>query len=247
MELVNKKQKPAIEEKSKGKVPFSMVDKLRRTLSEFFALFATGKLRKQILICYFTWCVTSLSYYVTALNASNLSTNKYLYVTFIGLVDIPSYFLPIVMLRYLGRRISGTSLFAFAGTFLLLLLATDDENIKVVFSMLGRFGISAVYAVITLHTAELFPTEIRNSALGTSSTMAHVGSMGAPYIVDLLGLLAWFIPTTICGATAVAAGLLMLLLPETGDKHLKDHVGEDDEEEAEIVDLAHKLENGASH
>lgn len=53
-------------------------------------------------------------------------------------------------------------------------------------AMAGRFGISAVYSIVTLHTAELFPTEIRNSALGTSSTMSHVGSISAPYVVDFL-------------------------------------------------------------
>lgn len=52
--------------------------------------------------------------------------------------------------------------------------------------MFGRFGISAVYAVLTLHTSEMFPTEIRNSAIGTSGTFAHMGSIAAPYIVDLL-------------------------------------------------------------
>lgn len=52
--------------------------------------------------------------------------------------------------------------------------------------MAGRFGISAVYSIVTLHTAEMFPTEIRNSALGTSSTMSHVGSIAAPYVVDFL-------------------------------------------------------------
>lgn len=53
-------------------------------------------------------------------------------------------------------------------------------------AMAGRFGISAVYSIVTLHTAEMFPTEIRNSALGTSSTMSHVGSIAAPYVVDFL-------------------------------------------------------------
>lgn len=52
--------------------------------------------------------------------------------------------------------------------------------------MLGRFGISATYSVVTLYTAELYPTEIRGSALGTCSTWAHVGSISAPYAVDLL-------------------------------------------------------------
>lgn len=52
--------------------------------------------------------------------------------------------------------------------------------------MFGRFGISSVYSIVTLHTAELFPTEIRGSALGACSTMAHIGSMTAPFVVDFL-------------------------------------------------------------
>jgi MFS family permease len=53
-------------------------------------------------------------------------------------------------------------------------------------AMVGRLCIGAVYSVIILHTAELFPTVNRNAAVGTSSTMSHVGSLLAPYIVDLL-------------------------------------------------------------
>lgn len=200
----------------------SFGERLRRSFSEFFELFSTPKLRKEILICYFAWCVTSMTYYTTALNA--VLDNKILYVFLVGVVDIPSYFLPILMLRYLGRRLSATGLYIFTGVFLLLLLTTSDPTTKMVYAMCGRFGISAVYAVITLHTAELFPTEVRSSALGTCSTMAHVGSISAPYIVDLLGLIAAFIPNTICGALALCAGLLILLLPETQNKILTDHV-----------------------
>lgn len=62
----------------------------------------------------------------------------------------------------------------------------DSTTWIVCFAMLGRFGISATYSVLTLYTAELYPTEIRNSALGTCSTWAHVGSISAPYAVDFL-------------------------------------------------------------
>lgn len=112
--------------------------------------------------------------------------------------------------------------------------------------MAGRFGISAVYSIVTLHTAEMFPTSIRNSALGTCSTMSHVGSIAAPYVVDFLvnkqlilfikhhyyfnencafrqGKIAWFIPTTICGSLIIVAGLLCLTHPETKSKELTDH------------------------
>lgn len=89
-------------------------------------------------------------------------------------------------------------------------------------ALFGRTCVSAVFAVVILHTAELFPTNLRSSAIGTSSTMAHVGSISAPYIADLLGLVRWYIPTTICGVTAIMAGMLVLLLPETEHMDLDD-------------------------
>lgn len=58
--------------------------------------------------------------------------------------------------------------------------------------MFARFGITAVYSVVTLHTAELFPTNLRSSALGTSSTIAHIGSIAAPFVVDFLVIIERF-------------------------------------------------------
>ena len=50
----------------------------------------------------------------------------------------------------------------------------------------GKFLISMTFAIAYLYTAELFPTSVRNVAVGAASTFARVGSMSAPYIVDLL-------------------------------------------------------------
>lgn len=56
-------------------------------------------------------------------------------------------------------------------------------------ALLGRLGVTIVYAIVTLYTAELFPTEIRNSAIGVSSMFGHMGSMLAPFVVDFTVLL----------------------------------------------------------
>uniref|UniRef100_A0A182RHY7 MFS domain-containing protein n=1 Tax=Anopheles funestus TaxID=62324 RepID=A0A182RHY7_ANOFN len=204
-------------------VPFST--KLKQSFSEFTKLYGTPVLCRRALICHFTWCITSLCYYVTALNADNFAANRNVYVATTGSVDIVAYILSMIVLAYFGRRSSSFCFFLYAGVCLLVVLAFPQDNttLLVTFAMLGRVGITAVYAIVTLHTAELFPTEIRNTALGICSTMAHVGSIAAPYITDLLGRLAWWIPTTICGCAVLLAGALTLLHPETRDAALKDH------------------------
>ncbi|KAH8381602.1 hypothetical protein KR093_009132 [Drosophila rubida] len=205
----------------------SLGQKLRNgPLKSIIELFSNPQVRKLIFTSYFMFCVTSLSYYVTALNAQNLSVSRYLYIIATGVVDIPSYLVPVIMLRFTGRRITTMFLFMWTGISLLLVLSVPAGSTTwiVSFAMLGRFGISATYSVVTLYTAELYPTEIRNSALGTCSTWAHVGSISAPYVVDVLGALGWYIPTTICGCCVLVAGLLTLTLPETGTGKLSDKV-----------------------
>ena len=56
----------------------------------------------------------------------------------------------------------------------------------VTIAMIGKFLISMTFAIAYLYTAELFPTSVRNVAVGAASTFARIGSMSAPYIVDLL-------------------------------------------------------------
>ncbi|XP_013097503.1 organic cation transporter protein [Stomoxys calcitrans] len=197
-------------------------------LKHIVELFATSKIRKLVFISYFMFCASSLTYYVTALNASNLAVSRYLYVIITGFVDLPSLLLPVLMLRFTGRRVATMTLFAFTGCALIMVMVVPQESTVwiVAFAMLGRFGITATYAVVTLYAAELFPTEIRGTALGTCSTWAHVGSISAPYAVDFLGPLGWYIPTTICGVVLLVASLLTLLLPETGTGKLTDRVEE---------------------
>ncbi|XP_055853397.1 solute carrier family 22 member 16 isoform X2 [Episyrphus balteatus] len=214
--------------------PRSLWQKMKEgPLKQFIALYGNSNTRRLAFTCYFMFCVTSLSYYVTALNAHNLSVNRFLYVGITGMVDIPCFAIPMILLKITGRRNTTMLLYFGAGSALLAVLAVPagNANLVVLFAMMGRFGITAVYSIVTLYTAELFPTAIRNSALGTCSTMAHVGSISAPYVVDILGLLGWYIPTTICGCSVLLASLLTFTLPETSSGNL-DHIEDDSEKES---------------
>lgn len=40
-------------------------DKLKNSLNELIQLYGSSKVRNRVLICYFNWCVISMSYYTT--------------------------------------------------------------------------------------------------------------------------------------------------------------------------------------
>lgn len=53
-------------------------------------------------------------------------------------------------------------------------------------SVLGKIGASTAFATIYLFSAELFPTVVRNSAMGVSSLSARIGGMISPYIAIIV-------------------------------------------------------------
>lgn len=55
-------------------------------------------------------------------------------------------------------------------------------------AMIGKFGASAGFTIIYIFTTELFPTVVRNAGVGASSCAARIGSIVAPYTVDLVRL-----------------------------------------------------------
>lgn len=63
---------------------------------------------------------------------------------------------------------------------------SERANFLLFVALLGKFCVSAVFSVSLLYISELYPTEIRNTGLGTSLTVSQIGSVIAPYVVELL-------------------------------------------------------------
>ena len=51
-----------------------------------------------------------------------------------------------------------------------------------ILTMIGKLSVDAAFNGIYLFTAELFPTEVRNSAFGTCSTFGRIGSITATFV-----------------------------------------------------------------
>ena len=59
--------------------------------------------------------------------------------------------------------------------------------------MIGKFCISASFAIIYVFSAELFPTVVRNVGVGSGSFWARVGGVVAPYIGELVRSIYWVV------------------------------------------------------
>merc|ERR1719348_968698 len=74
----------------------------------------------------------------------------------------------------------------------------------------------AVLALVYMYTAELYPTLIRSTAVGSCSLMARIGGMLAPQITLYLpNVTNDSVPYYLMGSCSLVGGLLALLLPET--------------------------------
>ncbi len=50
------------------------------------------------------------------------------------------------------------------------------------FALIGKGGAAAAFSSVYLYTPELFPTQLRNIAMGTASMCGRVSAMAAPYV-----------------------------------------------------------------
>lgn len=113
---------------------------------------------------------------------------------------------------------------------------------KLIFFLVGKFAITISFAVVYIYAAELFPTSLRQSLLGTCSMFGRIGSMIAPQ-TPLLATYMKSLPLLLFGGTAFTSGILVLSFPETLDLKLPDSINEavqigheNDEEQNEIGD-----------
>ncbi|KAL9982534.1 hypothetical protein ACROYT_G004588 [Oculina patagonica] len=182
-------------------------------------LFRTPKLRKWTPnICY-QWFATALVGFGMFIFISQLVGDLYVNYTIMMLVSTLRIPVSWILQLKFGRRICHGIIMILVGIiFLLVLLVYKDSPVATTaLSIFGYLVLDLTWSSVYLITSELFPTVLRNTALGTGSMSARVGGILAPYVAlmgQLPGLSIAF-PVVIFGVLAVLAGILMYWIPET--------------------------------
>ncbi|CAA2968923.1 organic cation carnitine transporter 4-like [Olea europaea subsp. europaea] len=164
----------------------------------------------------------SVVYYGLSLNVVNLGTNIYLNVLLNAVAEMPAFFLTAILLNKFGRKPLAIGTQWFSGIFCIvgsLLKGYGTWKIlRMVCGVLGIFGMAGTYNLLFVYMVELFPTVVRNAALGCATQAAQMGAILSPFVV-VIGNRIPFVVFGICG---IAGGTLAFYLPETLNKPLYD-------------------------
>ncbi|XP_034869985.1 solute carrier family 22 member 4 isoform X1 [Mirounga leonina] len=179
-------------------------------------LFRTQNIATITIMSLLLWMLTSVGYFALSLNAPNLHGDAYLNCFLSALIEVPAYITAWLLLRTLPRRyiIAGV-LFLGGGVLLLIQFVPADYNfLSIGLVMLGKFGITSAFSMLYVFTAELYPTLVRNMAVGVTSMASRVGSIIAPYFV-YLGAYNRVLPYIVMGSLTVFIGIITLFFPES--------------------------------
>ncbi|XP_015081715.1 organic cation/carnitine transporter 4-like [Solanum pennellii] len=181
--------------------------------------------RIRLLVAVATNFFCSIVYYGLSLNAVNLGTNLYLNVALNSVSEMPAYLLSSLVLDRIGRKPLAIGTMWFSAIFCLVgsILKIIDETwkfIPMVCGLLGIFGISGTFNLLLVYGMELFPTVVRNAALGCSKQAINFGAILAPIIV----VLGDGVPFAVFGICGIIGGFLVMYLPETLTKPLYDTI-----------------------
>jgi len=220
------------------------------------SLFQQPALLVATLIQIFSWFVNSAAYYGLTLAAGSSGGGLYQATALSGAVEVPAYVLTNTLLRVLGRRrtLAGFMLVGGLACLGIQLLAHSLPFIVPSLALLGKLSLAASFAVVYIHSSEIFPTTLRPSAMGLVTVGARLGGILAPFIV-MLGDQHENLQFTVFGMLSLAAGLANLRLPETLGRPLPDTLadmsrllsGGRTASKVEAVEGSEPLINGEEH
>lgn len=190
-------------------------------------LFRTPNLRSKTINVCLCWFANSLVYYGLSLSAGKLYGNPFLILFVMGLVEFPSYITIVLVLDRLGRR-SITSTLMIAGGVCCMVAAYVASSTSTAVVMMGKLFIAGSFGVIYNYSAELFPTVVRNSAMGLGSMCARLSGALTP-LITLLDSFDPKIPAVIFGLIALVSGFWVMFLPETMNQPMPESIQDGEE------------------
>ena len=222
MARVNKKELPGhiLSDWNKSKVTHIF----GKEKPSWFSVFKSWMFIRITLIAASIWSCVNAVYYGLTFYIPDLGGNIYINALISGSLELAALvFVYLTLDTRLGRKCNTILLFLVSGLMLILIIfvPADILWLRITFAQIGRFSIAAIFSILYISTAEIFPTRMRTLGLCLCSLLSRISTVVSPYLVGL-GKFAAFIPPMLFGGFSILGALMYLLLPETRGKVLDD-------------------------
>ncbi|KAG7301083.1 hypothetical protein JYU34_015479 [Plutella xylostella] len=210
-EIINQAERQSYEESSNQR-------------GSYADLFKTPQIRKYTILTGLIWlCIAHVYFgvnqYIGRLHG-NLHINVMLSAASLG----PGLILCTFGAYFFSRRAGVIiSICASAVSLLLFLVLHSKRALTLAFAIIGEVGAFTAIMQMYMFSSELFPTVIRNSALGFASMLARCGAIISPFVVNV-GV-EW-ISVLVFSCMGVLAAVLCCFLPDTKDLVLANSIQE---------------------
>ncbi|KHN88661.1 Solute carrier family 22 member 5 [Toxocara canis] len=200
----------------------------------FLLLFISSDLRIRSVLVFIVWMSTALVYYGLVIALSDQSSpgrsmfvgNFFLNNAIAGAIELPTLMGCVCLLRF-GRKRSQMITLIGGGTLIgiaIIVSTRQHTTLALVFMLAGKVCIQGAFNVLYIFTSELYPTIIRNSAVGVCSMVSRMGSAASGYIAILSDVTLPIVPMLIFSVFSLVAGSLVMFLPETQGVPLPDTI-----------------------
>ncbi|XP_055014423.1 organic cation/carnitine transporter 2-like [Boleophthalmus pectinirostris] len=191
----------------------------------FLDLLKTRNIRHITVMLWISWFSIEVINNGLSFSVTGLSGSPFVIYFCIAVIELPSHLFSWLALANFRRRMIFI-IFGALGTIGLLpiFFTTDIYPIATLcFVLLCKFGALAVIHCMHIHTGELFPTIIRNTAMSSCAMFGRVGASLSPYL-QLLAVVAPSLPWLLLALLTLLSVLLLSFLPETFQEPLPDAI-----------------------
>ncbi|KAM8879140.1 solute carrier family 22 member 7-like [Spinachia spinachia] len=188
-------------------------------------LIRTPNMRKLALRTGIVWFCVANAFYGISFNITGFGLNIYLTQFTYALIEVPAKVSVYYLLKKIGRRRTETGALLMAGICLgiNILIPKRMSIMRTVVAIIGKGFSSASFATIILYSSELYPTVIRQNAIGYNSFMARIGVAVAPLIL-LLDEVWKDLPQLVLCVVALLGAIVASTLSETRNRCLPETI-----------------------
>lgn len=135
----------------------------------------------RLLICKFCWATAAYLTYGVSVISVSLSGDKYINFMVVALGGLPATISTYLMMKYLCRR------WAMCASFVITAVSmfaskyfSSNITLTLILFFIGKMFVQHSFTSLYLYTNEMWPTVLRHTVMGISSTIARLGAIAAP-------------------------------------------------------------------